>query len=133
MGFSVLIALGSMDSYDVPPYSFAVRVSANDVARRVPNLQILARKRCTTQLPGQVGTSFSGHQVAVRLRQGQVLGAGQEHVQSCDAVRVEQPLDGTQTFFEHWGAGMSAPQIGQRAANGTQIVPKSPQMSPVLS
>ena len=67
-----------------------------------------------------------GHQAAVRLRQGQVPGAGQEHGQSGDAVCAVQPVDGAKTAFEHGGAGMSAPEMGQRATNGAQIDPKSP-------
>lgn len=74
-----------------------------------------------SQHPRQGRAPVSCHQAAVRLRQGQVPGAGQEHGQSDDAVCTVQPVDGAQTTLEYGGAGMSAPKNGQGVATGVQF------------
>jgi IS5 family transposase len=79
-----------------------------------------------SQHPRQGGTPVSRHQEAVRLRQGQVPGAGQKHGQSDDAVCAVQPVDGAQTTLEYGRAGMSAPKNGQGAATGAQFAPNLP-------
>jgi hypothetical protein len=55
--------------------------------------------------------------------------SGQEHGQSADAVCSVQLVDGAQTTLEYGGAAMSAPEMGQRAANGAEIDPRSTQKS----
>jgi hypothetical protein len=85
------------------------------------------------QHPGQGGTPVSGHQAPVRLCEGQVPVAGQDHDQSGDAVCTVQTVDGAQTTAEDGGAGMSGTEMGQGAMNGAENTPKVTFENPIMS
>jgi hypothetical protein len=46
---------------------------------------------------------------------------------------IDKPRDDAQKTFEHGGAGMSAPEIGQKTANGDENTPKLPLVNPKMS